>query len=546
MKNTRSFLLLNVILLLINSLPSHCQKNFEIRGWQVHEYNIPKLTDAINKAPAYGINTVIFSHELFRSVEAYLNNPIHQKDINQLGTLAKNNNIDWYFWIHELDNIPPKFYKNGRVQFDDPELMPYITERYEKLISTSPSCKGFVLTFHESHAKIFQNSKVESKKDIDNRIVILTKTIYDVLKKYDKQLILRNFLYEPKEMEYFKKALSKLPKDIILMTKTTPHEFDPFYPPDPSIGNYEGFKQIVEIDLGVEKALGYNGVYAQGNYIKKYAMYCKDKGCIGMVGRARLGWDSPFENVHEINLNAFSVFLENPELPLVDFYDDWVSGKYGNNAAPYIVKSIGNTEYINHHARYFLGFWLTKWLCEDWDYYKYYYGHIKLRSLYKWTNDPEDKKTEELLYHPNPLIFEKLMHEKDTVLRLAITGFNEIKQAEKYLSPQKIKELKEGFSWLVSACRLQYYFAQSYFAHLIWINSRDYQYKLIALDALDKLQNTPFPDLLWERIHGKGQTSQYYINKYIGTIKWRIDDPEMAKKLDQKIMMEIETELIVD
>src|SRR6185369_3918650 len=45
---------------------------FAMNGWQLHDYNVPKLEEAIRRAPSYGVNFVIFSHELFRSVEGFL------------------------------------------------------------------------------------------------------------------------------------------------------------------------------------------------------------------------------------------------------------------------------------------------------------------------------------------------------------------------------------------------------------------------------------------------------------------------------------------
>ena len=43
-----------------------------MNGWQLHDYNIPKLEEAINRAPDYNVNFLIFSHEFFRSVEGFL------------------------------------------------------------------------------------------------------------------------------------------------------------------------------------------------------------------------------------------------------------------------------------------------------------------------------------------------------------------------------------------------------------------------------------------------------------------------------------------
>src|SRR5205814_1124428 len=45
---------------------------FALNGWQFHEYNIPKLEEAVRKAPSYGVNFLIFSHGFFWSTEGFL------------------------------------------------------------------------------------------------------------------------------------------------------------------------------------------------------------------------------------------------------------------------------------------------------------------------------------------------------------------------------------------------------------------------------------------------------------------------------------------
>ncbi|MDQ3623836.1 MAG: hypothetical protein M3463_15320 [Verrucomicrobiota bacterium] len=45
---------------------------FAFNGWQFHDYNMPKLEEAVRRAPEYGVNFLIFSHEFFRSPEGFL------------------------------------------------------------------------------------------------------------------------------------------------------------------------------------------------------------------------------------------------------------------------------------------------------------------------------------------------------------------------------------------------------------------------------------------------------------------------------------------
>ena len=46
---------------------------FPMNGWQFHTRDVAKVADAIRRAPAYGVNFVIFSHSLFDHVEPFLN-----------------------------------------------------------------------------------------------------------------------------------------------------------------------------------------------------------------------------------------------------------------------------------------------------------------------------------------------------------------------------------------------------------------------------------------------------------------------------------------
>jgi hypothetical protein len=43
-----------------------------MNGWQFHEYNMPKLEEAVRRAPEYGVNFLIFSHGWFWSTEGFL------------------------------------------------------------------------------------------------------------------------------------------------------------------------------------------------------------------------------------------------------------------------------------------------------------------------------------------------------------------------------------------------------------------------------------------------------------------------------------------
>ena len=99
-----------------------CAQPFAMNGWQFHERNVPKLAEAVRKAPEYGVNFFIFSHEFFDHVEEFLNSPERQRDVLYIGSLADQQKIPWYLWAHEFDDIPERFMVKSPIRPDDPRM----------------------------------------------------------------------------------------------------------------------------------------------------------------------------------------------------------------------------------------------------------------------------------------------------------------------------------------------------------------------------------------------------------------------------------------
>ncbi|MFB3826188.1 MAG: hypothetical protein ACE15B_05435 [Bryobacteraceae bacterium] len=540
----------------------HAASPFTMNGWQFHEYDIPKLEEAIRKAPDYGVNFFIFSHRLFRSVEGFLASnssldpksppahlarlyrkstshtkphPYWQRDLLRVAAAADRVRIPYYLWIHEFDDIPDPFLVKNRVNFDDPKLFPYLEQRYERLLAAVPGTAGFVLTFHESDHKPFRNSEVASKLDASERMYRLSMLIYNIAKKHGKQLIVRNFFYEPLEMQFMKAAIGRLPDDIIVMSKDTVHEFHPFYPSDPLHGDVGRKKQIIEFDLGVEKAWSTQGAYAQTEYIQRYARRAQSLKLAGMVGRARLMWDKPFEDSHEVNLYAFSRFMENPGLGVEQVLREWAARRYPEEAVPYIASAMARTQFINHNGRYHLENWFTKSIGSEWGDYNYYFGHPLERSRYKWSRNPADQELENKLFHPDRAVFDRAVAEKDEVIRQVLASTKDVEEAARYMAPEKIAPLKEDFRFLLDAARLQREWVRAYFAQRMFIEQQKEESRVIAEDALRKLESLErTPGVTYGLDPETGR--RYNIDNFVLEMRWRMANIKRARLEDERIL----------
>ncbi|MGN6369558.1 MAG: hypothetical protein ACTHN5_14970 [Phycisphaerae bacterium] len=555
---------------------------FTMNGWQFHEYNVPRLENAIAHAPDYGVNFFIFSHNLFRSVEGFLasddrldvkNPPAYLKelytpeyftlhahwirDINHLGELANAKGIPFYLWVHELDDIPLKFLKGGRtdlktqeinrlreqgqdvrrarVDMDDPALYAYLTQRYEKLLAAVPNCAGFVLTLHESDFKVFRNDDVISSVDRPERIYKVAMLLHDVLAKHHKQLILRNFFYEPMEMRYFREAIAKLPDDIIIMSKDMTHEFDPFYPYDPLHGDVGKKKQIIETDLGSEKAWSTQGGYAQTDFIRRVVLRARQTGLAGVVGRMHVYYPDPFANTHEVNLYAFSRFMRNPDLSDEEVLTDWAAKRFPKEAVPAIVSAYGRTEWIQHHGRWHLEEWFTKDIGSEWGSYAYYYGHLLERGRSKWTLLPSDIKLEEKLFHPDEGTYERLVAEKEEVIRQVRASQADVEKAAPFLSAEQSAQVRGDFDFLADAAVLQEAWIRAYFSMRMAVDdpgNAEYKARMEAALADMEKQEKAGPAYGLNKATGR----RYNIDKFEADMRAKAADPEKTKAEDAKIL----------
>ncbi len=532
-----------------------------MNGWQFHEHDFAKIADAIDRAPDYGVNFFIFSHEMFRSVEGFLAStndadPAHppawskelftpeyfrirrgwQSDLNRAGDLALAKGIPFYLWVHEFDDVPKRFLKNDRVDMDDPALWPYLDQRYERLLAAVPKCAGFVLTLHESDFRVFRDDRVISQDPVPERIRKVTQFLHDVLQRHGKQLITRNFFYEPIEMDYFKAALAQLPDDLIVMSKDTTHEFHPFYPWDPLHGEVGKKKQIIEIDLGVEKAWSGRGVYAQTDYIRRAVQRARDTHLVGMVGRARLGAGKPFEDLHEVNLYAFARYLQNPELPVDTVLADWAKKRgYAADAVPFLVSAAKRSEFIQHHGRWHLGYWFTKDIGAQWGDYYYYFSRVPVRGRYKWSHDAADQTLEEKLIHPDAATLAKLVAEKDEVIAQVRAGQADLTKAQSFLLPDQLAPWIEGYAFLDDAALLQREWVRAYFGMRMFMDKPTAETRALVADALTQLQRIErTPGVSYGLNSATGR--RYNIDAFVLEMTWRMANRNRALMEDARIL----------
>ena len=253
------------------------------------------------------------------------------------------------------------------------------------------------------------------------------------------------------------------------------------------------------------------------------------------MGRARLLWDHPFTDSHEVNLYAFSRFLADPELSVDRVLRDWTARRYPAQAVPDLVSAFKRTELINHRGRWHLEYWVTKEMGSEWGDYAYCYSRVLQRSRYKWTHAPADKALEEKLYHPDVETFRKAVAEKDQVVAQVRAAQADLRQAGRYLTPEQLAPLQEDFRFLLDAALLQREWIRAWFAHRLYIDRPAPEWRKAMDEALAKLE-------LYERTPGvtyglNAETGRRYnIGAFVAKLRARAADRAAARAEDARIL----------
>ena len=422
----------------------------EYRMWQFHKLDMEYVSNVMKRAPEYNVNAVVFAQELIDHVTQLYKTGDEGKEVlneraaklRKLARGAREIGLKSYLWIHELENVPERFIKNRKVQYDAPGFTEYLTDKYDRLFQDCPEFDGLVLTFHETRYKIFDNRQVQSALPMPDRFATLINTMDAVCAKYKKDLIVRTFLYQPIELEWVQQGLKKTHPRVIIHAKCVPHDWQPFYPHNPVIDAFPDRKLIIEFDCSSEYT-GRNRIpYTSPEYFEYRWRYdLRKPGIVGYNARLdHAGYDA-FYTPNELNLYTLYRLTEDPKITASEIWREWTVKNYGEKAAPFVEKALKPTFDCVNKALFAHKYWYTDHTALP--SFGYADATISRRSTAKWfPDDPMLKETEKALNHPTPQYLEKILAEKDQAIALADESLMNLRMARPYLEDSKYDDLR--------------------------------------------------------------------------------------------------------
>lgn len=416
----------------------------QYRIWQFQVDQPDYVEASLPLAVEQRINRVQLSHNLIHDIHE-LDDPARLATVRRLAQAAKKQGLAVDVWTHEFSKVPERFLINGKLDFDNAELWTWLDQRYDDAFERVPEIDGLVLTFAETDFQVHLD-KIHTAESPTSRITRLINAMAEICRRHDKTLFVRTFVYNPDEKEFMREALREIAKsnqgrdDLIVMTKCVPHDWTPYYPYNPLLGETSGLPQIVEIDLGQEFTGKSIILHVEPDYIQSVLNHSRAKGVIGAVARVdRKGGLRALGTPNEANIAIFSHLLNDPSSDANELLLDLCARRYGAEAAPKVAEALTLTFEITNLTL----FPLQQWFCNhsvapSW---RYASQRLLVRHNANWIPSPEQERLIELLRRPTQETVLLLGAQKQTALELADQSLKLLDEARPHMKPDDFTQL---------------------------------------------------------------------------------------------------------
>lgn len=420
------------------------------RSWQLQDFDREHVLATIPKAAGAGMNRIQLSHAIVMEAERLWEGDRHAERlalIRDAVRLAHEHRLKVDMWTHELSGVPEDRFRDpqsGRPRLDA-DLWAWVGRKYEKVFELVPDLDGIVLTFAETAHALHEESVV-SDKTPSERVAEMIRVIHRVCVRHDKLLMIRTFVHHPDELEKVHAAVRAVAGEIggrghiVVMSKCVPHDWHPFYPFNPVLGDVEGLPQVMEIDLGQEYTGHSFVLHCEVDYVKTCIDYARSKGLIGAVARIERYDHHALGTPNEVNLYAFGRVLDDPDVTPERIWSEWAGQRYGEAAAPHVIRALRRTYDITNLMYFPLEHWVT-WHSRFTDW-KGTTSELMHAANRKWIKSPKAYMDFDELVTPNPDTLVRIDHEKQLARKLAELSLADLATARPHLADGDYNELK--------------------------------------------------------------------------------------------------------
>lgn len=401
-------------------------------SWQLQGGDWKHVKRSIRAAKAYGTERIQLSHHLMMHAQE-----LWTKDkaglVNRAIEYAHQCGLKVDVWTHELSG---SLEKEKSSWSEWAEIDQWLKAKYQRVFDTIPGADGLVLTLAETDLKIYSDdvkllSEELGHQDPVERVRRLILIMGEICQLFNKLLIVRTFVYEPKESRAMIKAI-RLAKEglpglgMVVMSKCVPHDWSPYYPYNFLLGKFTkvGIEEWMEVDLGEEYTGQSKLPHAEVDYLKSALNIALSKRISHVVARIERFDRSALDTPNELNLHCLSQLIQSPELSSEELWKNWAESLYPPECCPNIISAFKRTfDMIN-----LIYFPLQQWVSDhsQMPTIDYVLKSLVERKNCKWIPSPHEELQNQKLQRPSRETLYEIQREKELAVELCEASIEDI------------------------------------------------------------------------------------------------------------------------
>ena len=257
----------------------------------------------------------------------------------------------------------PQLVKEGKICPSDPFWWEFTQAKYAEFFEEFPQVGGIITAPASGESRV----SISSNRCTCDRCQSTTAeawyeklitTMHGPIAAAGKKLIIRDFVFDAKSHNQIATTMEKLPSDIGIALKNTPHDYYPTFPNNARIGKVGNREQWIEFDAWGQYFGWGIGPSIMIDDMRRRMDYAKANGATGVM--FRVDWESldghsAFDTPNVVNLYAGAWLSDNLGISNIAIYQKWLE------ESGYYISGIDN------HDKKQIAMWMGKILDRTWD-----------------------------------------------------------------------------------------------------------------------------------------------------------------------------------
>ena len=264
----------------------------------------------------------------------------NQAGLDRICETARRCDVRIGFWHRELigpddwmECMPELKADDGLIDLENPKLYEHIRAKFAEFFTRFPTVRELVLTLTETQYVVAH--RPFSRTSPAERIRRVIQAVADVTDRFDRQLVIRPFSAVREDELFVRDAINSLKaRNVSVMYKTEPFDWNPFLPDEELIGSIPRYEARAEIDAGSE-------YYGQASFPVCNATYlcgrlerAAQKGASVAVIRVDRGYEytSLGHPLNEANILIPTRWAMNPKTTVAEQWINWLYQRHGTRS----------------------------------------------------------------------------------------------------------------------------------------------------------------------------------------------------------------------